>query len=134
MVRKILIVDDSPIGRKMMKATLPKDEKFEIHEAVNGLDGLNKYKELKPYVTFLDITMPVMEGIEALEEIIKFDENATVVMVTSDVQPKSISRVMTLGAFEVIKKPARKENVKQILFKIEEKNRCVGGIHENSTH
>ena len=68
MVRKILIVDDSPISRKMLKSCLPKDDGSEIHEAGDGRAGLEKFKEIAPDITFLDLTMPVMDGAQALEE------------------------------------------------------------------
>ncbi len=121
MARKLLIVDDSPIARKILKKTLPKEEDFEISEAINGLEGLNKFKEISPDITFMDLTMPVMDGQEALEEIIKIDKNALVIVSTADVQPKSIERVMSLGAFDVVKKPPKHERIKEVVFKAYEK-------------
>ncbi len=73
MTKKLLIVDDSPIARKIMKKILPKEDGFEIFEATNGLEGLNKFKEIRPDITFMDLTMPVMDGVEALEEIKKIN-------------------------------------------------------------
>lgn len=121
MARKLLIVDDSPIARKITKRVLPKEEEFEIAEAVNGLEGLNKYKEIDPDITFMDLTMPVMDGLEALEEILKVDKNAIVIVSTADVQPKSIEKVMSLGAFDVIRKPPKQEKVKEVMLKAIEK-------------
>lgn len=121
MARKLLIVDDSPIARKITKRVLPKEEDFEITEAVNGLEGLNKYKEIDPDITFMDLTMPVMDGLEALEEILKVDKNAIVIVSTADVQPKSIEKVMSLGAFDVIRKPPKQEKVKETMLKAFEK-------------
>ncbi len=116
MTKKLLIVDDSPIARKMIKKILPNKEDFEIFEATNGLEGLNKFKEINPDMTFMDLTMPVMDGLEALEEIIKIDKNAIVIVSTADVQPKSISKVMSLGAFDVIKKPPKQERFEEVML------------------
>ncbi len=115
MARKLLIVDDSPIARKILKSILTKEDDFEICEACDGLEGLNKFKEIRPDITFMDLTMPVMNGVEALDEIMKIDKNSIVIVSTADVQPTSISKVMKLGAFGVIRKPPKKEKVKEAL-------------------
>jgi two-component system chemotaxis response regulator CheY len=121
MARKLLIVDDSPIARRILKSTLPKEEDYEIHEACDGLEGLNKFKEIRPDITFMDLTMPVMDGVEALEEIMKVDQEAIVIVSTADVQPKSIFKVLKLGAFEVIRKPPKREKVKEALLNASKK-------------
>jgi two-component system chemotaxis response regulator CheY len=113
--KKLLIVDDSPIARKMTKKILPNKEDFEIFEATNGLEGLNKFKEISPDITLMDLTMPVMSGLEALEEIIKIDKDAIVIVSTADVQPKSISKVMSLGAFDVIRKPPKPQKFEEVI-------------------
>jgi two-component system chemotaxis response regulator CheY len=116
MTKKLLIVDDSPIARKILKRTLPREEDFEIFEATNGLEGLNKFKEIRPDITFMDLTMPVMNGMQALEEIIKIDENAVVIVSTADVQLKSIFKVLKLGALDVIRKPPKQEKIKEVML------------------
>jgi two-component system chemotaxis response regulator CheY len=120
MIHKILLVDDSPIARKILRNCMPKDREYEFHEAGDGQEGLNKFIELKPDVTFLDITMPVMDGIESLELMKKADQNAVIIMCTADIQPKSILKVATLGALTVIKKPPSKEKVQIALQKAQE--------------
>ena len=117
MVTKILIVDDSPIARKMLKSCLPKDDNLEFFEAGDGKDGLEKYKDIRPDITFMDLTMPVMTGYEAIDEIIKFDEKAMIIVVTADIQMKAIKKVMDSGAFMVLKKPLNKENINSALLK-----------------
>lgn len=84
-IKNILIVDDSPIARKMLKSCIPKEKGYEMHEAGNGKEGVDKYKEVKPDVTFMDLTMPVMDGYRAVEKIIEFDRNALIIVVTADV-------------------------------------------------
>lgn len=123
MINVILIVDDSPISRKMLKSCIPKDREFVFHEAGDGLAGLELYKKVQPDVTFMDLTMPVMDGATSLEEIIKYDRHALVIVLTADVQVKSLSKVTDLGAFLVVKKPPSKESIQDALSKAEEKLR-----------
>jgi two-component system, chemotaxis family, chemotaxis protein CheY len=111
MVKKILIVDDSPVSIKIMKSCIPKDQEYELFDASNGELGVAKYKEVKPDLTFMDLTMPVMNGFQALEEIIKYDAKAMVVIVTADVQVKAIAKAHDLGAFTVVKKPPTKDTI-----------------------
>jgi len=90
MIHTILIVDDSTISRKIVKKCLPKDREFELFEAGDGLAGLEKFKEVKPDLVFLDLTMPVMDGVQALKEMLKVDQDAVVVVQTADVQKKRL--------------------------------------------
>jgi two-component system chemotaxis response regulator CheY len=115
--KKILIVDDSPIARKMLKSCLPKDQGLEFHEACDGKDGYEKYQELKPDLTFMDLTMPVMTGYESIDAIVKHDSNALIIVVTADVQMTAIKRVMESGAFMVLKKPLNKEEIATAMSK-----------------
>lgn len=117
MIKKILIVDDSPIARKMLKSCLPKDQGYEFSEAGDGREGFEKYKDIRPDVTFMDLTMPVMTGYEAIEEIINHDKDAMIIVVTADVQMKAIKTVMELGAFMVLKKPLKREDIHSSLLK-----------------
>ena len=118
-IEKILIIDDSSISRKIIKSCIPKDKEYEFFEAQDGKKGLEKFIEIRPDVTFLDLTMPVMGGVECLEKILKFSKNAIVVVVTADVQIKSISKVTEIGAFRVIKKPPSKEGLQKVLIDIQ---------------
>jgi two-component system, chemotaxis family, chemotaxis protein CheY len=120
MINKILLVDDSPIARKIIRNCMPKDREYEFHEATDGQEGLNKFIELKPDVTFLDITMPVMDGMESLELMKNADPNAVIIICTADIQPRTILRVAALGALTVIKKPPTREEVQLALRKAEE--------------
>lgn len=111
MIKKILIVDDSPVSIKIMKSCIPKDRSYELFDAANGQIGLELFKQIRPDLTFMDLTMPVMNGFEALQEIIKNDSQAIVIIATADVQVKALARAQELGAFSVIKKPPTKESV-----------------------
>lgn len=115
MIRKILIVDDSPISRKMLKSCIPKDQDYEFFEAGDGQAGVEKYRELRPDLTFMDLTMPVKDGASATEEIRAFDPDATIIVCTADIQTKSISNVLGLGALMVVKKPPTRESIADAL-------------------
>ena len=120
MIQKILIIDDSPVARKILKICIPKDQGYEIHEANDGSIGVKMFKEINPDVTFMDITMPVMDGIQALEAIKKIDNNAMVIMCTADVQMQSVNKAISSGALTLVKKPPSKEAVQEALFKARE--------------
>lgn len=119
MINKILIVDDSPVARRMLRTSIPKDKGYEIFEAVNGQDGVDKYQELKPDIVFMDLTMPVLDGYQATAKIKELDKNAIVIVTTADIQPKSIASVMELGAFTLLKKPAKAESIQEAMNKVE---------------
>ncbi len=121
MIAKILIVDDSPVSRKIMKSCMPADKECELFEAGDGKSGIDKYVELRPDVTFMDLTMPVMDGMQALQEIIKIDPKAIVIVCTADVQMKTIFKVMNLGALMVVRKPINKQAIDDALRKAEDK-------------
>ncbi len=127
MIKKIMIVDDSPVARRMLKTCIPKNKGYEIFEAENGKEGIQKYQELKPDVTFMDLTMPVLDGYGALEQITKLDNKAIVIVTTADVQAKSIETVMGLGAFTLLKKPAKAKTIQEALAKAELKIKEISG-------
>ncbi len=115
---KILIVDDSLAARMLMSSFFEERESCEVFEAANGEDAVTLYKNKKPDITFLDLTMPVMNGFEALKIIRKFDPQATVIILTADIQKKSVERITELGAYTVMKKLPRKEEIFEIIEKI----------------
>ncbi len=120
MIKKILLVDDSRASRFIIRGCIPKDKDYELLEAADGKEGLEMYKKLRPNLTFLDLTMPVMDGYEALEEIKKYDSNALVIVLTADIQKKSREKVENLGAFKIIPKPPNKEIMEQALLDAED--------------
>ena len=121
MISKILIVDDSPVSRKIMKSCMPAEQNYEMIEAGDGQSGIDKYTEFKPDVTFMDLTMPVMDGMQALQEIIKVDPKAVVIVCTADVQMKTIFKVMNLGALMVVRKPINKQAIDDVIRKAGDK-------------
>ena len=117
---KVLIVDDSRTSRKMLKSLLEEAGHEVIGEAVNGDEGYLQYKELKPDVTTMDITMPVTDGIQALQLIKHIDKDAKVVMITAAGQKEKMMQALKEGASEFITKPFDKEEVVNIINKVVE--------------
>ncbi len=118
----ILIADDSKMARRIVIKTLNDliiDKEFNIYEACNGEEALQTYTNNSSIdVVFLDLTMPVMDGFEALEKIKKYDKNAKIIVVSADIQKVSMDKVRQLGAIDFIKKPINCDKVNLILNKI----------------
>lgn len=115
MLKSVLIVDDSPVARMIMKKCLPPDHGLIIYEASNGKEGVEKFLLHKPDLTFMDLTMPVMDGFKALAAIKDHDPQAIVIVATADIQEKVLSQVNEMGALHTIKKPPSKERVSEAL-------------------
>ena len=115
---KILIVDDSRTSRKILRGLLEESGLEVVAEAENGQEGVDKYKEFNPDITTLDITMPVMDGLEALSKIKEFDRNAKVIMVTAAGQQNKMVEAIKNGASEFVTKPFEKENILKIIEKM----------------
>ena len=127
MIEKILVVDDSAIARQMLKKAIAGGEKkYEITEAVNGKDGVEKFQEFKPDITFMDLTMPVLDGFVAIEQIKDIDKEHIIIVATADIQSESIRRVMSLGAFSVLKKPSSVDCVQEAISNAEIKFGTTG--------
>ena len=115
---KILVTDDSKMARKMVIKTLQEaldDKNYEILEAQNGQESVDLYKEHNPNIVFMDLTMPVMDGFEALKRIKEFNENAKVVVISADIQKQAMDKVRELGALNFVKKPIDLKKMQQIL-------------------
>jgi len=104
MPRQILVVDDAAFMRMMIRDILGK-EGYVIHEAVNGRDAIEKYDEVRPDLVTLDITMPEMDGIQALQQIRSKDPRARVLMVSAMGQQKMIVSALEAGAMDFVVKP-----------------------------
>lgn len=109
---RILIVDDALIMRMMIKDILTISGGYEVcGEAVDGLDAIEKYKELKPDLVTMDIIMPRCTGIEALKEIIKIDKTAKIIVITAIDQREALMDAIKSGAKDFIVKPFDEERV-----------------------
>lgn len=115
---RILIVDDSRTSRRFLRGILEEAGYEIIGEAVNGDEGYIKYKELKPDVVTMDITMPVTDGIQALQLIRHLDREAHVVMVTAAGQKEKMMQAIKAGAEEFITKPFEPDEVVGVIGRI----------------
>lgn len=113
---KILVVDDSKLARMFLIKTLRELEpSAKVLEAENGLEAVELFKVEKPDAVFLDLTMPVMDGYEALNQIIKMDPKAQVVIVSADIQAQAQSTVLASGAKMMVPKPINSEKMLSVL-------------------
>jgi two-component system chemotaxis response regulator CheY len=101
----ILIVDDSRPSRRMLRGVLETAGHVVVGEAADGAEGVDQYLALKPDLVTMDVTMPTMDGLEALEKIMEADSSAKVIMLSALGQSKKISKAVRLGATEYIVKP-----------------------------
>ena len=115
-----LVVDDSKISRKWLIEMFPKKilENAEIIEGSNGEEAIALYQEHQPDVVFLDITMPVVDGFEALERIRAINPEALVVMISADRQKSTKEKVLSLGASAIISKPVDEQEFRTTLLKL----------------
>jgi two-component system, chemotaxis family, chemotaxis protein CheY len=116
---RVLIVDDSMFVTKQIEQILT-SEGFDVAAtAVNGQDGLDKYKELYPNIDLvtMDITMPVMDGVSSLEKIIEFDKDAKIIMISALGKQDLVKKSLLLGAKNYIVKPLdRKKVLERVLM------------------
>ncbi len=111
MPTKILITDDSRFTRRRTIAALPKDREWNIEQAANGLEAIERYQSFSPALVLLDLTMPVMDGFEALKRLIELDPEAKIFICTADVQPRAKERILASGALALIPKPITTEKI-----------------------
>jgi twitching motility two-component system response regulator PilH len=107
---RILIVDDSLFQRRIISAPL-KSEGYELLEAVNGREALEKIIVEKPDLILLDILMPEKDGFEVLKELLEAKNTIPVIMLTSDVQDSTRDECMKLGARAFVNKPVKSEDL-----------------------
>ncbi len=112
----ILVVDDAAFMRMMIRDILS-EEGYVIHEAVNGRDAVDKYGQCHPDLVTLDITMPEMNGLDALRAIRQADGNARVLMLTAMGQQKMIVEALEAGAMDFLVKPFQPAKVLETVKK-----------------
>lgn len=115
---KIMIVDDSRIFRKMLKAVFVENGHEVIGEAGNGAEALELLKTCKPDLVTLDITMPVMDGLEALKQIMNEYPDQKVIMVSAAGQKDKVLNALKLGATDFIQKPFDPDDIASLLSKL----------------
>ncbi len=117
MAIKVLVVDDAAFMRMMVKDILSKNGYEVVGEAENGLKAVEKYQELKPDLTTMDITMPEMDGITAVKEIKKIDPSAKVIMCSAMGQQAMVVEAIQAGARDFIVKPFQPDRVLEAVRK-----------------
>ncbi len=112
MAKKIMLVDDATFMRMMIKDTLMKNGfQGEIVEAANGQEAVEKYGVEHPDLVLMDITMPVMDGLQALQAIKSSDSSATIVMCSAMGQENMVLDALKLGAQDFIVKPFKADRI-----------------------
>lgn len=117
MAAKILIVDDAAFMRMMIKDILTKNGYEVVGEAENGVKAIEKYRELSPDLTMMDITMPEMDGITAVKEIRKIDPQARIIMCSAMGQQAMVIEAIQSGARDFIVKPFQPDRVVEAVRK-----------------
>lgn len=115
---RVLIVDDSKTSRKFLRSMIEEGDNEIVGEAVNGQEGIDKYKELKPDVVTMDITMPVMDGINALEKILEFDADAKIIIVTAAGQKSNVVEALKKGAADFVQKPFESDVILGVIDRV----------------
>ena len=110
MLKTVLVVDDSKFSRKNSIMLLEKMEYEIIGEAVDGLDGLQKYKELQPDLVISDLEMPNLDGVGMIKEIKSYDSKAKIIVISSIVNSQVIQEVIKLQA-SVVQKPIKEHRL-----------------------
>jgi two-component system, chemotaxis family, chemotaxis protein CheY len=115
---RILIVDDLSFMRKAIREIVESSGFVVLGEAENGEQGVSQYQEKRPDIVLMDITMPVLDGIEALRRIVRLDGSARVIMCSALGQQEYIVRAIQIGARDFIVKPFRPERIVSAVSKV----------------
>lgn len=115
MAGRILIVDDAMFMRGMLRGILEQNGYEVVGEASNGIEAIEKYKELKPDLVTMDITMPDMTGLVAVKAIREIDSDARVIMCSAMGQNTMVMEAMRNGALDFIIKPFQASAVLEAL-------------------
>jgi len=109
-IYKMLVIDDSSLMRRVLINLMQTVFNADCYEAGNGVEGLIVYKKIMPDIVTLDIDMPVMDGIATLTNLLGFDKNAKVVMLSTENEKEKTIRAITHGAKSYILKPVNSKN------------------------
>ena len=118
MAKNILICDDAAFMRMMIKDILTKNGYAVVGEAENGIKAVEKYNETKPDLVLMDITMPEMDGIQALKSIKAQDAGANVIMCSAMGQQAMVIEAIQSGAKDFIVKPFQADRVLEAVKKV----------------
>ena len=111
----ILVCDDSILARKQLKDVISSfSQEITIKEAANGQEAVDLYKQINPDLIFLDIVMPVKDGISAVQEIIDYDSDAEIIIVSSTGTQTQLKNAIEAGARDFIQKPFSDAQVNKV--------------------
>ncbi|WP_213513164.1 response regulator [Paenibacillus montaniterrae] len=116
-MKKVLIVDDTSFMRKLLRSIVTKHEYQVVAEAVNGEEAVYQYELYKPDLVIMDITMPVMDGLEATEAILANNPGAKIIVCSAIGQRNMIMRMIEAGARDFIVKPFLEDRIVMALEK-----------------
>lgn len=119
MLKTALIIDDSKTSRSVLRNILIEHGYTVLAEAEDGQEGFEKYCQFKPDFVTLDITMPIMDGIETLVRLKEYDPEAIIIMVTAAGQKDKMLEAIKLGAKEFVTKPFETNQIISIIESIE---------------
>ena len=123
--KSALIVDDEAHMRLYLKLILKELGVETVLEAANGMEGFERYQQERPELVLMDITMPIMGGLEALNRITEFEEDAVVIMMTSVATRQSVEKSALNGAVQYLLKDTPKEELsRRIMETFEELEQC----------
>ncbi len=117
-VARVLVVDDAMFIRHVLRDLLTQHGHEVVGEAANGVEAVDRYRELLPDVTTLDITMPEKDGITALREILDGHPDAKVIMCSAITDKPTVLRALQAGAVDYIIKPVKPERVLDAVQKV----------------
>lgn len=120
---KILLCDDSILVRRQMKKCLTDIYPFEVVEAANGDIAIDEYKKEKADLVFMDIVMPKKDGITTSKELLEYDPNARIIIVSTVCTQNNLKEAMAAGVKKFLQKPVNHEDLKLVLSSV------LGGIN-----
>jgi len=118
MPKRVLVVDDAIFMRNIIKDIFASGGFEVVGEASNGVEAIERWKELKPDITTMDLVMPFKNGIEATREILRAEPKAVVVMCSALGQEAMVMEAIEAGAMDFIVKPPRAEDVLAVVKKV----------------
>lgn len=119
MIKKVLIVDDSPMIHTLLRKTLERNGYEVCGDANNGREGVELYQKCRPDLVFMDVTMPVMDGLAAARQIKAQDQQARIIMLTAMGDEELIAQVNEIGIAVLLKKPFDDYKIVSAISKIE---------------
>jgi two-component system, chemotaxis family, chemotaxis protein CheY len=119
MGKKVVIVDDTVFMRMSLRNILESFDFEVVGEGSDGFEAVTLYKRLKPDMITMDITMPKKDGVAAVKEIIAFDPEATIIMVSAMGQKSKVVEAVTAGAKDFVVKPFKPDRIVQALARLD---------------